>query len=429
MACSSEDLDAMLREAGDWNQSMGFVGDYYRDHEDVLRGFPLMQSGFDECSSAPLMIDANYYEETDDVMKGLPLSASRPSDSYLPCYDFQDQFYMDDKKIEHELVCESTVRRSCSDRFSSTDEPPCVPEADYGELEETTLHIGDSLAFEVANLILVFLGTLTVSINKVRRAKYWIKADVFIGNDMCTIKIRFYKDSSTTVVEFQRRSGTCLTFRSIYQKASHFLLKRYPTMLNAPTTTDEPVAPRFPDSNIGAEELSPYFDMAGMVDQPSLQAEAAAALAEMANTAQAARSICTSKAFITEFKKLLQSNDLETAVPTSRLLLLIAQQKEAAPCFTDKELLEAVLNQVQSKSTHTLVCEQLSQAFSAAMARFAAILPEDTSRAVLHKLDSTITSVDLADVHTIRNLKDAHDVLRRHNVSLGHGLCAVGGTW
>merc|ERR1711972_957446 len=87
-------------------------------------------------------------------------------------------------------------------------------------------------------------------------------------------------------------------------------------------------------------EISPLLDMAGIVDVPSLQAESAVALMNMAKD-QAVVPLCTPRAF-QEFNKLLQSDQTDVAYPTARMLHFLAQCPAATPYFAEEVLLSTI---------------------------------------------------------------------------------------
>lgn len=288
--------------------------------------------------------------------------------------------------------------------FIETDWPPDAPGDPHFTYELTTVHVKTGRPCDIGNALLDFLTTQVLSCNiKVRTPsetklqKCSIKADVFSGNLVCTIKIRMYKnpdpepqrktaavfaaevhqffhsqlptEQTTFAVEFSRRSGDIVAFNSTFQQAVRFLKARMgvdalllsivpsaPASLGcasfvAPDFAEEaedcagrPLLLDLLDERLapGPDEVAPLLDMAGLDDLPALQVEAATALAELAKNSQAAACLCTESAF-DAFKQLLGGADdseariTSTAVEyyTASALERLAELDVAHPFFAE----------------------------------------------------------------------------------------------
>lgn len=195
------------------------------------------------------------------------------------------------------------------------------------------------------------------------KTKYSMKALVFVQSTACILKVKVFKtpeeegvDGTTEyAVEFQRRNGDCVVFNKTYLSAVESLL-RYseeqpaafavvreslpeslqrlgaaaaPSMGVDHPSEDAPPPPPSPgrlySSGLGAvdaEQLAPLLDLARAFKQPSLQAEGAGALAELA--ARDARGVWTHEVQGT-LEALLEVDDATVAYPTAKALRLFVE--------------------------------------------------------------------------------------------------------
>jgi len=104
-------------------------------------------------------------------------------------------------------------------RFQATDVPPGVPLHVCFRLQPTTYWLCGVDAHVAVNLMLDFLtANVTMTITKVRHAKFSIKVNICIEGSNCVAKLRMYnKDASRALaLELQQRSGHSLIFNRFY---------------------------------------------------------------------------------------------------------------------------------------------------------------------------------------------------------------------
>lgn len=386
------------------------AGDFYREPDDVVRGLNMEQVGLaqhDGCISS--LAHGDFYGDEDGAFfreQGYIMGTERvPQSSFFgeEALDFRGSFLqmsrespmlfyhgLHTNKIEHAGI-RGVDALGCTIKFAETDQAPDQPRHSFFKFEDTTLFIPGAPGY-IGNCILDFLNTCVVSsVNKVRREKFSIKAEVFIENIMCTIKIRLYnRNDGTHACEFQRRSGDCVTFNLFYKKAAAFLKRHFPAVLNTPEVIDECPPPLM---LMGAaeescekaelpqlsEQLSPLLDLAGLVKEPGLQAESARALADLAQDIQSAVTLCNGRPF-EEFKRLLQTGQSDAAYPAARALLLLAQFPQSVPFFADTELLSSMLNRVRPNMATALVQKEVATVLRKVLPRCAVQLTENESR-------------------------------------------------
>jgi len=252
---------------------------------------------------------------------------------------------------------------SDTERFPESQRPPPLPTDPFFELEEvTTLRFSLNPKFEpskIGNDLLDFLeDSVSASILKVRPVKFTVKANVFIESRMCTIKARVYHTSgSEYALEVQRRSGDAVVFNTTFQKAAQFFHERCYFGSTPPAAAAPSVAltkPPMPPAD--EQESQPMLDMAAMEELPSLQAEAAAALAEFVafQPSAASASICCQDAF-EKIRRLLQSDKQDIAYPTAQLLVQLAKMSSAGQYITDDSFTQLIVDKVCSKESSLLV--------------------------------------------------------------------------
>mmetsp|Transcript_65156 Transcript_65156/g.210074 ORF Transcript_65156/g.210074 Transcript_65156/m.210074 type:complete len:360 (+) Transcript_65156:73-1152(+) len=269
------------------------------------------------------------------------------------------------------------------DGFLDTDCAPPVPSDPFFRLEADTVRVYSILAAPIGNALLGLWhkeGALCTS--RANRSKFSITAELFVDGALCSLKVRIYQESQPGhhAVEFQRRRGDCLAFSVAYQRARRHLQWTFPMgdqrVASKAARTEEHVAHGVSEvrnaSSVG-KAIDPLLDMAGLTERPFLQAEAAMALASLAQEGVAVSCLCSRRA-LEAFVELLRSEHLEVACPTALLLLCLAQRPEAAPRFADPTLLAALLDRVRSAATSPLVQRELARALGAAVAHSALAL-------------------------------------------------------
>mmetsp|Transcript_22914 Transcript_22914/g.40980 ORF Transcript_22914/g.40980 Transcript_22914/m.40980 type:complete len:436 (+) Transcript_22914:106-1413(+) len=428
----SSDLNPMFPQAfslsqqgeGDpWPQQR-IYGDFYREPvECVTRGVTLPGPSLGVHAADPSadgfkdFVPGDYYRDQDDVFKGVTIAPSFPTG----LGDF-DWGLHSSKGVDsqYEIGTGPISFSANAERFHQSDRPPAVPTDSFFKFEVTTLHVTCQEPHSIGNQLLDFLGCKVVSsVEKVNRKKFAIKADVFVDSVMCTLKIRTYSQGKNMyAIEFQRRSGDCVTFNNAYQQALKVLKVHFQMVSNG---KEEPLGAHPPGQKrrrgkSSEAEISPLLDMASI---PGLQAESATALADMAQDSLVAASLCTASAF-KEFKKLLEADNNDVAYPTARMLSMLALCLEAAPHFVEQGFLPIMIEKVRSKATNVLVQRQLSQVLSSAAHRCAGMLGETDRFLVRQEL--TAAMEDMGNTSDIcQNLKEALSSLRYQLAAGGAG--------
>lgn len=356
-------------------------GDFYREPDDVERGVSLAPPpplGGLAGSASPF---GDCYQDANDIFKGVPMGIADLHSGFMdgldPFSGFPGKFELGSGTTKDE----ASVR---PERFMESDSPPQAPSDLAFSFESTTLYTpaegGAIPPFILANRLLDFLDTEVVSsVTKVRRQKFTIKADVFVGSIMCTIKIRVYSASRDNyAIEFQRRRGDCVAFSNTFERVARYLA---PDLCVAAVAGREELPIELPlpipsDTLMGIDEagLQPLLDMAC-----HNQAEAAAALAERVQDSQAAAALCSAPVFEV-LASLLQSDQVDVAYPTARLLSRLATRKEAATLFHTKGLLPVMQAKAKSAASHAPVRQELTAALRA-------LVPSTLSDRVYRSLD------------------------------------------
>jgi len=206
-----------------------------------------------------------------------------------------------------------------------------------------------------------FLETqVASSVTKVRHAKCSIKANVFVAGLMCTIKVRIYRDDcGNHAVEFQRRAGDCLVFGHVYSNAAKHLASHLPAVLNVPEGCANPCpqAPALPSTDLA--DTSVLLGLALDHLSPSLQAEAAASLMDLAPVQVKAGNLTTDRTLVS-LQELLQSDHEAIAYPAACTLLALSQSSEVALCIKDHGILPTIADRMRCTSTSPLVLRPLA---------------------------------------------------------------------
>uniref|UniRef100_A0A7S4UWC9 Uncharacterized protein n=1 Tax=Alexandrium monilatum TaxID=311494 RepID=A0A7S4UWC9_9DINO len=417
MSRGSSDLDPATfsptpREVDGWRHPTPLTGDFYREPDNVVRGLSLSQASLEAPCLSPFkgFADGGFYCEPDDILQGISISPGTQADLLRGSLDLC-------KVLGKAPDCPS--KASCipadNERFTEANIPPDTPSDRFFKLEATTLHLSSRAPWDIGNDLLDFLNTRVVSsITKVNRQKFTVKADVFIEASSCALKARAYREErGMYALEFQRRSGDSVAFNRLFQQAAEVLSPRFvpvKAVVEADLDMNRRELSRCSTKDHKAE-LTPLLDMAGLLDLPALQAESAAALADMAQDTGSALRLCTRRAF-EEIKKLLQADQTDVAYPTARILLFLAQCPEAVPCFADRALLLMMLDKVRSRATSALVQQSLAQALNTVITRSAVSLSQQLLDDIMSGLVRAIQELDMRDTATYRNLKEAQLVLQ-----------------
>lgn len=381
----------------EWPQQR-IYGDFYREPvEDVVRGvtFP------DTLESASgFKFGGDYYREQEDVFKGLTL-AQMPEESMFGLDNGQGQNEKKNPwswessttagtaKSFDEVPCAhqssstasmiqapggsgktlmasprwdypdcTVVALSCGE-FQESDHPPPKPVDPHWSFEVTTAFVQMKHPWVLGNHLINFLMNelASTSIKVSRCPKFALKADVFVGTVKCTLKIRVYSVDEKYAVEFQRRGGDSIAFNRAYSQAVKFLRSHF--TVDSPSQEmprSPPQTPMVPDV-----QMAPLLDMASVTQLPTLQAESAAAMADIAKDERAAPSLLQPEV-LKVITNLLQSNDTDVAFLGSRVLSNLSKLPEAAEHISALGLVPTMIDKVQSASCSYAQAKELNQA-------------------------------------------------------------------
>jgi hypothetical protein len=370
-------------------------GDFYHEQNNVTRGVTLDTSAF------PAM-QGDFYQKSDDIMKSLTLdghsvagldrnfydkaeSVMGHADSGVSAFpDLQSDFYklssttrgvtLDasamDLNFAHDSFLATAQELSYSghatwnikssdvtpgdsyDKFSEEDEAPAVPDDTFFKLEKTTI-AARGRASEIGNgLIQFFEEEVRSKISKVRRAKFAIKAEVYLEDMYCMVKVRVYKLSAGEyTIELQRRSGDCIGFNRLFSRASQYMKARMhesTSQVQVETKGLSVIETHFLKTLMAdvdacdVSSLAPLLDLAETSGDVMLQAEAMVGLAQAARDSQLAVHMLTPQVFAM-LHKMAQVVCFSVAEPLSRLVYCLAALPQAQ---NHKELhhLQASLN-------------------------------------------------------------------------------------
>lgn len=383
-------------DAEEW-KSPSFSGDFYREADNVCRGVTMPPSDVPGPHSYKDFgtLDGDYYREPDDLVKGISVCGGGSSFAPSPFAEFglsSNHDYSSTLKSKIDVVDE---------RFQAGDAPPSVPSDSFFTLEVTTLYASCHSPFVIGNSLLDFLATQVVStLTKVRRAKFSMKADAFVDNMMCTMKIRVYSQiSGQYAIEFQKRSGDGIAFGNIFQKATAYLQSQPHLSLRPTEVTTQPISFQplplpadLVEYSIGEEDILPIVNMAGLVDAPWLQVEAATTLGNMAAEG---KPVIRSNLVFQGIGELMQSSSTDVSLPTSRLISHLAQQGEAASLFASHGLLPKILAKVHAQETNAQIRRQYAQSlYSASQLQSAATLPQSDAVTLIRNLSEALCTID-----------------------------------
>lgn len=295
------------------------------------------------------------HSETDGIVRGICTAPTWGSEA-LP----SRPYFFGIEGGEDASVCWPNAEPQCSsERFWLGDVPPMQPEDVLFRLEPTTVTVHGVSPEEVGNAILAVLSLdLEASITKVRRAKFAINATALNDHGTCNVKVRIRTDGvGRLTAEFQRRGGSSIAFREVFQRAVVCLKGR---LVGSAVVTGKgevlqfscPTPPLMHQQDqddrvdlhqgLIGDSLEPLFDMALASDNAELQAQAAAALLRAAKRDPAPLGELTSVRGLRALGTLLGAG-FAVSSPAARLLEFLAGASRGAQLWTAEGLLpEAV---------------------------------------------------------------------------------------
>jgi hypothetical protein len=390
-----------------------FVGDFYREPDDTCRGLTL---GLQEFHDFPTNLGYDFETFGQDPYN-YKLTGTLQGDTSF------------DKKQTYEAAAAASSAEQPLE-FVEGFEVPLVPDDPYFNLSPTTLYVSPTSGrllptpAQIGNLLIDFLKTdVNSSIEKVRPRKFWIRANVFLKSEahgvrysMCTIKIRIYKAlDGSFVIEFMRRTGDALVFNKVFQQASRYLKNHVKIMGDDGDITPPPSfmgmqIPFFLAKRDEAMMLGPVLEMAATVSQPSLQAEAAAALAEGLSDQDGqldkdlVDSLCTEQVF-QAVRHLIRATDMGVLFPLARFLLQLISSAQADDFLSKDGLLEDILSKTLGMDTCAVVASEMSQVLAISIPRCAQSLPQEAAASLRKQLSTAAAVATINEVQA--NLRAA----------------------
>jgi hypothetical protein len=402
-------------------------GDFYREFDDVTRGVNLPVAQSSEAWDSSMLKGIDPYSDREDVTRSVSL---HPDFGYLDSqpYDklglleppgfgelaFQKNAFLTDAAFGSSGACKggSMSKLSSTTQFTEIDQLPPAPTDPLFSFTLTTLIVLCESPHKLMNHFLEFL-TLQVAaeILKTSRKKFCVKADVFLDNMMCTLKVRAYQQEPGQVAfEFQRRSGDTITFNGIYQKAAVYLSGHHPITGGMPEAAAQPqTAASLPKGKVQVAALQPILELARQENSPELQAEAASAMSSWAEEdGETADAFCTDVGVFEAVIQLLKTDRVDVCYPTAKLLLQLACSHSAIDFFfgaqlVDRGLLQILLEKVQCCSPlmeTSMVQQLLLQVIVAAVRNCALRLPEQQASLLTDQITKAMmaTSKERSDI-------------------------------
>lgn len=369
-------------------------GDFYREQDDVVRGVsiasmppPFLPFPGQESLLGDLLYPGKKEMHNDFDFFGNPTKCLLPGKDDFLGFPMQMEpppaFSLD----KHE-------------RFEQGGAPPAQPKSQHFQLKSTAVHIKSSMPHDVANCMLDFLTSQVVaSISKVNFKKFTIKADAFLENIMCSMKIRIWesaREQGEFTLEFQRRGGDAFAFDELYHQACSFLAGRFQGAMHADMAKVGqrlPSPPPLPNFQRSEADLAPLLDMLAMEQVPAMQAEAASELANLCYQDPEITKLLCNTEFFDELVKLLAAERLDISYPAARLLSVLAKSKQAEHFLTHHQLLKIAVQKISGTATGQIARLELVKAVAVAVQRCAHQFSADTAQELGLALDSAMQSI------------------------------------
>jgi len=410
---SQQEKPSIFQELGEENEEWRSPGDFYVEPDNVTRGLTI--SLHDVAPPPPGdafkgLPDMDFYREPDAVQKGVTLDSSNEALSSFFCH----------QHVECGMFFEqaSIVRAPILSRFSNPDWPPRAPTDASFNFALTTLYVPSREPWTIGNLLLDFFAVEVVSsLSKVNRNKFAFKVDVFQNYTMCTMKVKVcHQEDGQFAIEFQRRQGDSIAFNNVFNKAAQFLkshgLSDVSSEARSLVDLSPPPLPIQLASIVDETALTALLDLATLTGSPSLQAEAASALAEIAEDDAQCVLLCTEHA-LQDVMKLFHTSAPEVDYPAARLTHLLARRQEAAPHFAQQGFLPAMVEKIRATTTCMPARDQMACALSAAVqCQSLMALPHSVAFAqTLRECINEMTACGKGNDIVVQNLRSAQTVL------------------
>lgn len=330
---------------------------------------------------------------------------------------------------DQDCPLEGTHASNETERFNEMDGRPPMPSHALFGLEVTTFYVPHAAPWEIGNHVLDLLSSRPSSVRQVCRKRHTIKAVSFLDRAMCTLQVRLYSDPQPGkyAVEFQRLNGDCLAFNHSYQQAAKYMMLHYEALEGGPEVFIDfsPPALHMAVGDLTEEDLYPLLDMAGSTEHPSVQAECASSLANIAEQdAHAREYLCNSSSF-DEIGKLLDSDDTAVGYPTARLLASLAKCPRATERFASTGLLPKIVDKLRSERICSLVKEELAEVLRLAAELSASALEPGVSQEMLGSIAAVLQDMGTGCAPLYSNLQEAQRALTGHLAAGSHASAAL----
>lgn len=353
-------------EAGHWGRELTASGE---GSYDVTQLNSMIAGGGGDATS---YFHGDYYRETDDTVRGLTLDAFQGQHNEASVFgksfhDSLDSSEYDSRLETKKAQLEQGSLEQMEQVFQEGDLPPQLPEdSGFALSEATAVRVKDEAAWCAGNRLLTFLSKeVSAHVTKLNRIKFTLKAEVLCEKQTCTVKVRVYRLSLSIhtlnfVFEFQRQGGDSFAFSGFLGKARQCLC---PAASIETELACEKASMLYPPASLQYEDsdclVTPLVDAACHAGDRSIQASAAAGLAEVAE--DSVKHLCTDTVF-TAIQRLMQVDSFEVSSHVSRLLSRLAESREADAYFVREGMLDLLLEKIRALTDGKLLRRRLAEA-------------------------------------------------------------------
>lgn len=397
---SSQDHGSPLDVPPPLPPDLGFHGDYYGQGGDdfgreVTRGVTLGSS-----VATPYSFNqGDFYTEEDDTVRGVSM-ACLPGQPNLwskaaPGFDGAYEPYGMGYGGEQYGMPATDSYSQAQERFQPGDQPRKQPTSKFFNLEQTTVRLKTDAPETIGNALLDYFACQVANILKIRRQKFWIKAEVFSGSVLCTTKIKVWETPEQEfAVEFIRNSGDAFAFGDTYRGACSYMADRFPSIRGLPAQAlSLPPPPPVPSEESDDADMAPLFDMAACDEYPSLQAEAAVALAKIAASNDSKTAQLCQPYSLDHLSKLLKSDRLDIAYPTAQVLASLVAQP-AGQSVAEHTIFKEMVAKVSAPDTTSIVQQEVAASVSIAARKFAATMSAAVAQDIQKSLEKAVEELN-----------------------------------
>lgn len=445
-----------------------FHGDYYRESSTVTRGTVVSLLPSSDGYGEGFSPYSYGFLEADDVLKGAGLAyggvegkSGIPESSQASKSGFQSGSYFDqDPHTNHHDPPFAIERGQASGgetghkSFSEVNILPKVPSDSYYVFALTMFKMKlppTGLPHNIGNDFLSFLTNKVKStVLKVREVKGWVSANVYLDDETCRLKARFYQEPEQLYsLELRRCNGGTLPFNKVYKMlVSSFQDCGYDVLMGEPPSfgTDlagddghlagslfEPspwppvldtsdgffsVPPMPPPLGFGdpaveesyVPDIAPIVDTMLLTELPSIQIEGFNALGGIAVEQP---HLFNDGNFIQKVKELLTSSFPESEhgkFAFARMLSQVTRGAEATQALSENGILPLVAARLYNENVPSIIKQELAQALAEAAKNLSSSTAKDKG-AWINDLKVSLTGV-LKDQKVQDSVQKAQAVMK-----------------